>query len=114
MTYSLLTESLNNHTDIWSFSKCGYGFLGEQSAFKFRGASDLSDPSFINRILETVPVVLDWVIGSRSCEEHKRTSDYYCQSNSFCVDIQSGIGGYRCSCNNGCQGNPYLSPGCYG
>ncbi|KAI7734125.1 LOW QUALITY PROTEIN: hypothetical protein M8C21_021780, partial [Ambrosia artemisiifolia] len=111
-TYLSTIGSFNNHTSIRSFSKCGYSFLGEQSSFKFRGASDLSDLDFIKRTLESVPVVLDWVIGNRSCDEYKNTSDYYCKSNSFCVDSESGNGGYRCTCNNGYQGNPYLSPGC--
>ncbi|KAI3666954.1 hypothetical protein L6452_41995 [Arctium lappa] len=111
-TYVAQAFTLKRHTDVWSFNKCGYTFLGEESAFTFRGASDFTDPDFVNRVAETVPVVLNWVIGSRSCNEYKNTSDYYCQTNSVCVDFEGGNGGYRCSCNNGYQGNPYLSPGC--
>lgn len=111
-TYLVNAFTLKRHVDVWSFNKCGYTFLGEESAFTFQGAPDFTDPNFINRTAETVPVVLNWVIGSRSCNEYKNTSDYYCQRNSVCVDFEGGNGGYRCSCNNGYQGNPYLSPGC--
>lgn len=113
-TYIATVSTLNNHTDIWHFDKWGYAFLGEQSAFTFRGASDFTDPDFLNRTTNTVPVVLDWVIGSMSCLDYRNTSDYYCQNNSICVDFDGGNGGYRCSCKSGYEGNPYLSPGCHG
>ncbi|GKA37162.1 wall-associated receptor kinase 2-like protein [Tanacetum coccineum] len=63
-TYITTVSTLNNHKDIWHFDKWGYAFLGEQSAFTFRGASDFTDPDFPNRTTNTVPVVLDWVIGN--------------------------------------------------
>ncbi|CAH1429983.1 unnamed protein product [Lactuca virosa] len=112
-TYLANVFTLNAHTEIWSFNKCGYTFLGEESAFTFRGASDFVDPDFVSRTAETVPVVLNWVIGSRSCKDYKTTTDYYCQQNSVCVDFTSGKGGYRCSCESGYEGNPYLPPGCH-
>ncbi|PWA69913.1 Concanavalin A-like lectin/glucanase, subgroup [Artemisia annua] len=112
-TYIATVSTLNNHKNIWHFNKWGYAFLGEQSAFTFRGASDFTDPDFLNRTTNTVPVVLDWVIGSMSCLDYRNTSDYYCQNNSICVDFEGGNGGYRCSCKSGYEGNPYLSPGCY-
>ncbi|XP_057486998.1 putative wall-associated receptor kinase-like 16 [Actinidia eriantha] len=109
--YSLLS-TLANHTKVWSFDPCSYAFVGDQDIFKFRGASDFSDPGFMNRTMDTVPVVLDWVIGNQTCVEAQNSSDYLCQKNSVCTDFDSGNGGYRCSCNEGFFGNPYLSPGC--
>ncbi|KAF5764766.1 putative protein kinase RLK-Pelle-WAK family [Helianthus annuus] len=112
-TYLASINTIYFHTQVWSFNKCGYSFLGEQSAFTFQGASDFVDPDFVTRTAETVPVVLNWVIGSGTCKDYKNTSDYYCQENSVCMDFEGGNGGYRCSCKNGYQGNPYLSPGCH-
>ncbi|XP_059669519.1 uncharacterized protein LOC132314713 [Cornus florida] len=104
--------SLRNHTTVWSFDPCSYSFLGEQDRFTFRGASDFSDPNFIQRIVDTVPIVIDWVIGNQSCGEALKWNTLACQKNSYCVDSDIGYGGYRCSCNNGYEGNPYLTPGC--
>lgn len=106
--------TLKNHTGVWSFDPCSYAFLGEKDRFKFRGASDFSDPNFVNRTLANVPIVLDWVIGNQTCDQARDSSSFVCLSNSYCVDSDSGLGGYRCSCLEGYEGNPYLDPGCHG
>lgn len=111
---SLLIDLIsNNHTNVSSFNPCGYAFLGEPIKFIFN-SSDLSNSSFANKVIEEVPVVIDWVIGNGSCTEAKKSSNYACGENSVCVDSETGLGGYRCSCNTGYQGNPYISPGCTG
>lgn len=116
--FKIVLKSFNNHKSVSLFSDCGYAFLGEKN-FKFKGKSDLNDSSFWNRTMETVPIVLDWVIGNRNCTEaaqYKNSS--VCYQNSKCVDgfgtRYRGYRGYRCNCNKGYQGNPYLSPGCQG
>lgn len=105
---------MDNNTQILSFDPCSYAFLGEHQRFTFRGASDFTDPNFTQRVFDTVPVVVDWVLGNQSCAVAKKEDDYACGGNSSCVDSDNGHGGYRCSCNKGYEGNPYLNPGCQG
>ncbi|KAL1545473.1 hypothetical protein AAHA92_22198 [Salvia divinorum] len=110
--YDTSLASLNNHTNISSFGQCSYAFFGEENRFEFRGARDLSDPNFMQRVKDTVPIVLDWAIGNSTCDKATAATDYACKPNSSCVDSTTGLGGYRCSCNSGYEGNPYLDPGC--
>ncbi|KAG6624887.1 putative wall-associated receptor kinase-like 16 [Carya illinoinensis] len=83
---------------------CAFGFIGETEAYKF---SPLDFENFTNR--ETVPLVLDWAIGSTTCKDaHKNMSSYLCKAtNSNCFDSSNGLG-YLCNCSSGYQGNPYL------
>lgn len=111
--FAIISLSGDAHTKIHNFSSCGYSFLAEKSSYIFN-ASDISDSSFVSRILETVPIVIDWVIGNHTCNEIENSSEIICQQNSVCVDSGSILGGYRCSCYRGYEGNPYLSPGCQG
>ncbi|KAJ0644375.1 putative protein kinase RLK-Pelle-WAK family [Helianthus annuus] len=111
--YTSITSLTNrNHTTIWSFDPCSYSFLGEQERFTFRGVSDFMDPNFRNRTMASVPMLVDWVVGNLSCSEARSAGVLACQANSKCVDSDTGVPGYRCICNNGYQGQPYLEPGC--
>ncbi|KAL8146601.1 hypothetical protein AgCh_004360 [Apium graveolens] len=106
-----------NHTDnISSFNPCGYAFLGEKKRFNFLGLSDLKDVAALNNKIETtVPIVLDWVIDeNRACAQAAQHSNSFaCRyAHTYCIDGGKSSGGYRCSCNQGYEGNPYLSPGC--
>ncbi|KAM3281958.1 wall-associated receptor kinase 1-like [Capsicum chacoense] len=111
-TFLGIVTSGANHTNVWSFNPCGYAFLGEHEKFKFRGASDFTDPNFVSRIVNDVPIVLDWALGTKNCSEVRNTTADFCLEHSLCVDSESGRGGYRCICEEGYAGNPYLSPGC--
>ncbi|KAL7095296.1 hypothetical protein ACP275_10G014700 [Erythranthe tilingii] len=100
-----------NHVDVWSFDRCGYAFLAELNTYTFH-SSDLNDETFINRTIQNVPILLDWVIGNSTCSEAQKSNDFACQSSSNCVDSNTKLGGYLCSCFDGYDGNPYLEPGC--
>ncbi|KAK4478448.1 hypothetical protein RD792_013923 [Penstemon davidsonii] len=97
--------------NVTSFNPCAYAFLGDPNSFRF-SVSDLSDPTFQERTAQNVPLVLEWAIGTLNCSEATKSHDFACFENSVCVDSETGLGGYRCTCLKGYEGNPYLSPGC--
>ncbi|XP_058111315.1 wall-associated receptor kinase 2-like [Magnolia sinica] len=110
-SFELDLSSRSQHTKVWNFNPCDFAFLVEQNAFSFQ-ASYLNDVNFLNGST-TVPVVLDWAIGDKSCEIAQNDSvTYACMSeNSHCYNSTNGLG-YRCNCTEGYQGNPYLPGGC--
>ncbi|PIN12491.1 Serine/threonine protein kinase [Handroanthus impetiginosus] len=105
---NLSLGSYHNLSHVWSFDKCSYAFLVEESAFSF------SPENLTNlRNVEKLPMVVDWAIGNGTCEEAQmNASSYACKNvNSKCYKPRNGYG-YRCSCSEGYQGNPYLIDGC--
>ncbi|KAM3242315.1 hypothetical protein ACQJBY_054783 [Aegilops geniculata] len=114
--YQISFEEKFNTSGTAGFSPCSYAVLLEAAAFDFRTTYITTD-EFMAANGRQVPLVLDWAIGNKTCEEARRnTSAYACvSSNSECVDSKYGRDkGYLCNCSAGYDGNPYLLDGCQG
>ncbi|KAI3861087.1 hypothetical protein MKX03_021925 [Papaver bracteatum] len=108
--FLVMVDSMNTTSDSLSFDPCSYSFIGESEKYTF-SASDLNGTNFHSKAKD-IPIVLDWAIGNKTCEEAKKNlSSFACQKNSNCSNSDK-VPGYLCTCNKGFQGNPYLSPGC--
>ncbi|KAG6682469.1 hypothetical protein I3842_13G143600 [Carya illinoinensis] len=111
MGYILNVRILNNDTlpggKNFGGQSCGYGFIVDEQAYNF---SSLDFVNLKNR--SSVPLVLDWAIGNKTCKDAKKNKESYaCKANhSYCYNSTSSPG-YRCNCSEGYQGNPYFSDG---
>ncbi|KAB1220903.1 Wall-associated receptor kinase 2 [Morella rubra] len=105
--FTLSARSYENHTSVLSFNPCSYAFVTKQDLFNFSSAY-LDSPIKYNR---SVPVVLDWAIGNDTCVNARTRFDYACGGHSTCYDSNNRHG-YRCKCEEGYDGNPYLPDGC--
>ncbi|KAL3730781.1 hypothetical protein ACJRO7_027762 [Eucalyptus globulus] len=105
--YGIYVGSISNHTRVVDFNPCSYAFIAETSSYNF-WVGDLKQLKFNESIL-----ILDWAIGKQTCEDAKKNSTgYMCKSNTACADAENGFG-YKCTCLEGYQGNPYLAIGCH-
>ncbi|CAL5036636.1 unnamed protein product [Urochloa decumbens] len=103
-------DDQKNADDVKRFSPCSYAFFVEENWFTFNTSYAISNNfQSLNGLL---PLVLDWNVGTETCEEAKKNkSSYACTAkNSECVPARSGLG-YLCNCSQGFMGNPYLG-GC--
>ncbi|KAI3995665.1 hypothetical protein MKX01_031438 [Papaver californicum] len=83
--YAIAGYVISNQTAVWPFNPCSYAFVADTNRYKFT-ASDLVDINRRGR--EDIPI-----------------------GNSTCADPINSPG-YRCVCDQGYEGNPYLKPGC--
>ncbi|KAK4592661.1 hypothetical protein RGQ29_016980 [Quercus rubra] len=99
-------SSFNGHKGVWSVNPCSFAFIIQRDEFSFSSAYLTSLQN--NR---TLPMVLDWAIGTETCEVALNKGNYICGANSNCSNRTNGSG-YRCNCKKGYEGNPYLKEGC--
>ncbi|KAG6624345.1 hypothetical protein CIPAW_16G020000 [Carya illinoinensis] len=106
--FSFQARSFSRHKGVWKFNPCSYAFVVKKDTFRFSTkylhGLDMDDSTF--------PImVMDWGIRDETCEFARAKSDILCGENSTCYDPDNGYG-YRCRCNPGYGGNPYLPDGC--
>uniref|UniRef100_A0A7N2MJN4 EGF-like domain-containing protein n=1 Tax=Quercus lobata TaxID=97700 RepID=A0A7N2MJN4_QUELO len=103
---TLEAYSFKKHSFVFDFNPCSYAFIIREDKFKF-------SPAYLTTLQNniTLPMVLDWTIGSEKCDLSGNKSNYICGENSECVNPMYGSG-YRCECKYGYRGNPYLKYGC--
>ncbi|XP_072957824.1 putative wall-associated receptor kinase-like 16 [Typha angustifolia] len=107
--YRVMFDKNWNSSNVWNFSPCSYAVLAEAAGFEFK-SSYITTPELHDK---HVPVVVDWAIGTETCEIAKlNMTSYACLSeNSRCINSINGPG-YLCNCSEGYRGNPYLQGGC--
>jgi len=86
---------------------CSHSFVVKNGFYNF-SVSHLDNFPY-----KTLPLILDWSVGSKNCSASKIEHGYACKNNSDCDDKDIDFG-YQCKCKDGYEGNPYHPDGCKG
>ncbi|WVY90473.1 hypothetical protein V8G54_035987 [Vigna mungo] len=100
--------SFNNFNSTSDFNDCGYSFVVKNGNYTF--SVDHLSGAPVNNNMTTL--VVEWSVGSDTCEASMLRADYACKSNYSECENSTFEYGYRCKCKQGFQGNAYLLDGC--
>ncbi|GLT94574.1 hypothetical protein SLE2022_123080 [Rubroshorea leprosula] len=106
-TLNIRANSLSNHSDVLHFNPCSYAYV----VANFFNISEINFLRLPNETITSTHAVLEWAVGDQDCQAREGPSGYSCGDNAYCSN-SSTDGGYRCSCNKGFTGNPYVLNGC--
>ncbi|KAF6169687.1 hypothetical protein GIB67_004079 [Kingdonia uniflora] len=103
--FNITMVSINTPNKFWSIAYCSIvmveqGLEIDTNIVPFKGITNFSKSSGLN-----------WAIGNKTCNNINWRET--CGNNSYCIDSPYGQG-FRCNCNLGYRGNPYLPKGCQG
>ncbi|XP_026432761.1 wall-associated receptor kinase 3-like [Papaver somniferum] len=101
-----ISWDVDPNCNFLSYNPCSSTFVADYEQFKFNSWDLLATPNGSD-----IPIVLDWAVGNKSCEEAKKdVATFACQVNTKCTNLNNNAG-YRCTCSEGYTGNPYLKGG---
>ncbi|KAJ9178639.1 hypothetical protein P3X46_010507 [Hevea brasiliensis] len=114
-TLNISLSSSTKHSRVLQFNPCDFAFLSDERTYNVSSLQLSYNPySSATENFVTSDVVIEWVVREETCEVARSSSNpngYACGDNSKCLYSVNGQG-YRCLCNDGFTGNPYLPQGC--